>query len=147
MPGWAGQAEPRTDGSQEYAWHCAPFTEGGQYGIEVRKDGKLVFDGDFGPCPDNSGDLMWPPFRSFGQDYLYRDDKVSARRKLFSWRHVAESRNSRWRHALGRATTNQGRGRCAIFLAAFGLARRFMSRSDCSESFSSAANQDIRRRG
>ena len=30
MPGWAGQPEPRTDGSQEYAWHCAPFTEGAQ---------------------------------------------------------------------------------------------------------------------
>ena len=35
IPGWAGQPEPRTDGSQEYAWHCAPFTEGAQYGIEV----------------------------------------------------------------------------------------------------------------
>jgi len=33
------------------------------------KNGKLVFDGDFGACPDNGGDLMWPPFRSFGQDY------------------------------------------------------------------------------
>jgi len=51
-----------------------------QYGIEVfypydnelrvsRKSGKLVFDGEFGPRPENSGDLMWPPFRSFGQDY------------------------------------------------------------------------------
>jgi hypothetical protein len=79
MPGWAGQPEPRTDGSQEYAWHCAPFTEGAQYGIEVfypydnelhvsKKDGKLIFDGDFGPPPDDD-DLMWPPFRSFGQDY------------------------------------------------------------------------------
>jgi len=28
MPGWAGQPEPRADGSQEFAWHCAPFTEG-----------------------------------------------------------------------------------------------------------------------
>ena len=35
MPGWAGQPEPRTDGPQECAWHCAPFTEGAQYGIEV----------------------------------------------------------------------------------------------------------------
>ena len=34
-----------------------------------RKSGKLVFDGEFGPRPENSGDLMWPPFRSFGQDY------------------------------------------------------------------------------
>jgi hypothetical protein len=80
MPGWAGQPEPRADGAQEYAWHCVPFTEGAQYGIEVfyphdnevrvsRKDGKLVLDGDFGPHPEDSGDLMWPPFRSFGQDY------------------------------------------------------------------------------
>ena len=35
MPGWAGLPEPRTDGSQEQAWHCAPFTEGAQYGIEI----------------------------------------------------------------------------------------------------------------
>ena len=35
MPGWAGQAKPRADGSHEYAWHCAPFTEGAQYGIEI----------------------------------------------------------------------------------------------------------------
>jgi hypothetical protein len=79
MPGWAGKPEPRTDGAQEYAWHCAPFTEGAQYGTEIfypydnelhvsRRDGALVFEGDFGPPPDDS-DLMWPPFRSFGQDY------------------------------------------------------------------------------
>jgi hypothetical protein len=80
MPGWAGQPEPRTDGSHEQAWHCVPFTEGAQYGIEIfypygneihvtRRDGKLVFDGDFGP-PPGEGDLMWPPFRSFGKDYF-----------------------------------------------------------------------------
>jgi hypothetical protein len=80
MPGWAGQPEPRADGAQEYAWHCAPFTEGAQYGIEVfypydnelrvsKQQGKLVLDGDFGPRPQEIGDLMWPPFRSFGQDY------------------------------------------------------------------------------
>ena len=79
MPGWAGKPEPRADGSQEYAWHCAPFTEGAQYGIEIfypyknelcvsRRDGKIVFDGDFGPRPTDS-DLMWPPFRTFGEDY------------------------------------------------------------------------------
>jgi hypothetical protein len=79
MPGWAGKPEPRSDGAQEYAWHCAPFTEGAQYGIEVfypydnelhvtNKDGKLVFDGDFGPPPDGS-DLEWPPFRGFGPGY------------------------------------------------------------------------------
>ena len=35
MPGWAGKPEPRKDGSHEYAWHCMPFTEGAQYGIEI----------------------------------------------------------------------------------------------------------------
>jgi hypothetical protein len=78
MPGWAGQPEPRTDGSHEQVWHCAPFSEGAQYGIEIfypyanelhvtKTDGKLAFNGDFGPRP--AGDLMWPPFRSFGADY------------------------------------------------------------------------------
>ena len=78
MPGWAGQPAPRTDGSHEYAWHCAPFTEGAQYGIEVfypydnelhvsQKNGVLHFDGDFGEAPDD--DLEWPPFRKFGSDY------------------------------------------------------------------------------
>jgi hypothetical protein len=78
MPGWAGKPAPRTDGSHEYAWHCAPFTEGAQYGIEVfypyenelhvsTKNGVLHFDGDFGEAPDD--DLQWPPFRKFGSDY------------------------------------------------------------------------------
>jgi hypothetical protein len=78
MPGWAGNPAPRRDGSHEYAWHCLPFTEGAQYGIEIfypyenelrvlRRNGELIFDGDFGPAP--AGDLMWPPFRSFGKDY------------------------------------------------------------------------------
>jgi hypothetical protein len=78
IPGWAGQSAPRKDGSHEYPWHCAPFTEGAQYGIEVfypyanelhvsRKNGRLSLEGDFGPPPDN--DLQWPPFRTFGEDY------------------------------------------------------------------------------
>jgi hypothetical protein len=78
MPGWAGQPAPRKDGSHEYPWHCAPFTEGAQYGIEVfypyanelhvsRKNGRLSLDGDFGPPPGS--DLQWPPFRTFGEDY------------------------------------------------------------------------------
>jgi hypothetical protein len=78
MPGWAGQPEPRADGSHEQAWHCAPFSEGAQYGIEIfypydnelhvsRRAGALVFDGAFGPAPDE--DLVWPPFRSFGADF------------------------------------------------------------------------------
>jgi hypothetical protein len=78
MPGWAGKPEPRTDGSHEYAWHCMPFTEGAQYGIEIfypyanelhvsKKDGKLILDGDFGPPPPD--DRQWPPFRSFSEDF------------------------------------------------------------------------------
>ena len=78
MPGWAGKPEPRTDGSHEYAWHCMPFTEGAQYGIEIfypyanelhvsKKDGKLILDGDFGPAPPD--DRQWPPFRSFSEDF------------------------------------------------------------------------------
>jgi hypothetical protein len=78
MPGWAGEPNPRKDGSHEYPWHCMPFTEGAQYGIEVfypfenelhvtTKDGGLIFDGDFGPPPEEG--LQWPPFRSFGREY------------------------------------------------------------------------------
>ena len=66
IPGWAGKPEPRTDGSHEYAWHCVPFSEAAQYGLEVFypydnelhvsiKDGHLVFDGDFGPAPTTAG--------------------------------------------------------------------------------------------
>jgi hypothetical protein len=78
VPGWAGKSTPRTDGAHELPWHCAPFSEGAQYGIEIfypyknelhvsKRNGKLVLDGDFGPAPDDG--LQWPPFRTFGEDY------------------------------------------------------------------------------
>src|SRR5579862_8167319 len=78
MPGWAGQPAPRQDGSHEHPWHCMPFTEGAQYGIEIfypyenelrvsKNNDTYVFDGDFGPSPEP--DLQWPPFRSFGKEY------------------------------------------------------------------------------
>jgi hypothetical protein len=62
IPGWGGKPEPRKDGSHEYAWHCIPFSESAQYGIELfypydnelrvsMRDGKLNLDGDFGPDP------------------------------------------------------------------------------------------------
>ena len=35
IPGWAGKREPRADGSREQVWHCVPFSEGAQYGIEL----------------------------------------------------------------------------------------------------------------
>jgi hypothetical protein len=78
IPGWAGAREPRADGSMEQVWHCLPFTEGAQYGIEVfypyknemkvmTRDGKLVIEGDFGPAPESG--VSWPPFRTFGEKY------------------------------------------------------------------------------
>jgi hypothetical protein len=91
IPGWAGKPEPRADGSHEYAWHCVPFSEAAQYGLEIfypydnelrvsTKDGRLVFDGDFGPAPRDG--RMWPPFRTFGEQFytyqLLLDLKVEA---------------------------------------------------------------------
>ncbi len=78
IPGWAGEREPRADGSQEYGWHCTPFSESAQYGIELfypydnelvvsLQDGQLRLDGDFGPCPEEG--LQWPPFRNFGTKF------------------------------------------------------------------------------
>jgi hypothetical protein len=78
VPGWAGQPEPRKDGSHEYGWHCMPFVESAQYGIELfypydnelrvtRRDGQVVLESNWGPDPDTG--INWPPFRSFGDDY------------------------------------------------------------------------------
>ena len=78
IPGWAGKREPRADGSREQVWHCVPFSEGAQYGIELfypydnelhvtTKDGKLKLEGDWGPAPD--GGVQWPPFRNFGDSF------------------------------------------------------------------------------
>lgn len=79
MPGWGGKPEPRKDGSHEQVWHCMPFTEGAQYGIELlypydnelrvtKRDGQVQLDGDFGEADPSSG-LQWPPFRAFGENY------------------------------------------------------------------------------
>src|SRR6202140_3125310 len=79
IPGWAGERDPRKDGSREQVWHCVPFSEGAQYGIELfypydnelhvsTKNGQLILDGDWGPPPD--GGVQWPPFRNFG-DHFY----------------------------------------------------------------------------
>ena len=78
IPGWAGKREPRADGSREQVWHCVPFSEGAQYGIELfypydnelhvsTKDGRLILEGDWGPPPD--GGVQWPPFRNFGDTF------------------------------------------------------------------------------
>jgi hypothetical protein len=63
IPGWAGDRSPRADGMREQVWHCMPFTEGAQYGIEIfypyenelrvtMREGKLLLEGDFGEAPD-----------------------------------------------------------------------------------------------
>jgi hypothetical protein len=75
VPGWAGQPEPRADGSHEHPWHCIPFSEAARAGLELpyphddelrvgRRDGQQTFEGDFGDA-----DARRPPFRSFGQEY------------------------------------------------------------------------------
>ncbi|HLJ05134.1 MAG TPA: hypothetical protein VKT26_02620 [Acetobacteraceae bacterium] len=78
VPGWAGQPEPRRDGSHEFGWHCMPFVESAQYGIELfypfdnelrvtKRDGQVVLESDWGPDPETG--INWPPFRPFGEDY------------------------------------------------------------------------------
>jgi hypothetical protein len=78
IPGWAGDRSPRADGSREQMWHCTPFSEGAQYGIEIfypfdfelratMRGGKLQIEGDFGEPPTPG--LEWPPFRTFGDIY------------------------------------------------------------------------------
>jgi hypothetical protein len=78
VSGWAGEKEPRRDGAHEHAWHCLPFVEGTQAGIEIfyphdnelqvtNRDNAPHFEGDFGPAP--SPGLQWPPFRAFGAQY------------------------------------------------------------------------------
>jgi hypothetical protein len=78
IPGWAGDRAPRADGSREQMWHCTPFSEGAQYGIEIfypfdaelrvtMRDGKLEIDHDLGAPPSEG--IEWPPFRNFGGVY------------------------------------------------------------------------------
>jgi len=78
VPGWSGDTSPRRDGSHEYAWHCMPFVEGAQYGIELfypfdnelrvtRRNGHVELHADWGPDPGTG--VNWPPFRDFGENY------------------------------------------------------------------------------
>jgi hypothetical protein len=78
VPGWAGESEPRVDGSHEYPWHCVPFSEAARAGLEVpyphedelrvtTKDGTPIFEGDFLDTPERVA--RRPPFRSFGKQY------------------------------------------------------------------------------
>ena len=78
VPGWAGEPQPRVDGSHEQPWHCTPFSEMAKYGVEIlypyeselrvsTQDGRYAFMGDFGPPPDDG--RSWPPFRPFGEGF------------------------------------------------------------------------------
>ena len=78
VPGWAGERVPRRDGEHEYPWHCMPFVEAAQGGIELlypydnelrvtRRAGQVVLEADFGPDPGTG--VLWPPFRTFGELY------------------------------------------------------------------------------
>ena len=78
VPGWGGEPQPRADGSHEQVWHCAPFSEGARYGLEMTYPfeqelrvrtvrGKVKLEADWGPDPLDG--LNWPPFRPFGEGY------------------------------------------------------------------------------
>ena len=76
VPGWAGDQEPRVNGSHEQPWHCIPFTEAAVNGIELF----YPFDEELHVTTDNgelvlsypgrtAGDTAAAPFRSFGRTY------------------------------------------------------------------------------
>jgi hypothetical protein len=78
VPGWAGDKDPRADGSHEQPWHCIPFSESARYGLELlypfddelrvtSMDGRVRLDADWREPVDP--DMMWPPFRAFGEDF------------------------------------------------------------------------------
>ena len=78
VPGWGGKQQPRRNGSHEQAWHCIPFSEAAQYGIELfypfdselrvtKRQGRVALDAEWGPDPGSG--INWPPFRPFGEAY------------------------------------------------------------------------------
>jgi hypothetical protein len=78
IPGWAGAQQPRADGNHEQPWHCTPFSESARYGVELLYPfaeelrvswfrGRVLLEADWGEPVDP--EMMWPPFRSFGEDY------------------------------------------------------------------------------
>jgi hypothetical protein len=78
IPGWAGEPQPRADGSHEQPWHCTPFSESARYGVELlypfdeelrvtRFRGRVRLQADW-RAPQEP-DVMWPPFRRFGADF------------------------------------------------------------------------------
>jgi hypothetical protein len=73
VPGWAGQPEPRTDGSHEYPWHCIPFAEAARSGIELTypHDSEMHVSMHNGSAyfETKPADAPRPPFRTFGKEY------------------------------------------------------------------------------
>jgi len=78
VPGWAGEKQPRRTGSHEQGWHCLPFIEGTQAGIEVfypydeelrvtRGPDGVRFDPPI--LIDPATGIRTPPFREFGELY------------------------------------------------------------------------------
>jgi hypothetical protein len=78
IPGWAGEPQPRADGSHEQPWHCMPFSESSRYGFELtypfdeelrvtQRRGRVRLEADWGEPADPH--MMWPPFRPFGEDF------------------------------------------------------------------------------
>jgi hypothetical protein len=78
IPGWAGEPQPRADGSHEQPWHCTPFSESARLGVELLYPfdaelrvttvrGRVRLAADWGEPVDP--DMMWPPFRSFGEGF------------------------------------------------------------------------------
>lgn len=72
-PGWGGEAVHRVDNAAAQPWHCAPFSEGATFGIELlypfdtccevtMRDGRPAFAGDF--ASERRGSVVWPPFQS-----------------------------------------------------------------------------------
>jgi hypothetical protein len=78
VPGWGGQSQPRRAGSHEQPWHCIPFSEAAQYGIELfypfdnelrvtKRNGQVRLEAEWGHDPQTG--INWPPFRTFGEEY------------------------------------------------------------------------------
>ena len=78
MPGWAGDSQPRANGSHKQPWHCIPFTEAATGGIELfypHDEPLHVTATEAGPAfngvsqGDRAPDWQAPPFRDFGRAY------------------------------------------------------------------------------
>ena len=81
VPGWAGEAEPRANGSREHPWQCVPFSEGVRMGVEVlfpfqhearvsKRGGALFLETDANP---EAEDASGPPIFTDvgGRFYLF----------------------------------------------------------------------------